>query len=101
MNDKNPEILEQNKRINELTRRVGRLEENMETLKHAIEPDGWISNAFDAVEEHLSEHDRRFDKLEQKMNKNFLEINHNFAELRSSLNHILEHLTKLSDLPEE
>lgn len=94
MTDKNPEILEQNKRINELNRRVGRVEENMETLRHAIEPDGWISQAFDKVEEHLTEHDRRFDKLERK-------IDHNFAELRSSLNHILEHLTKLSDLPEE
>ena len=49
---------------------------------------------IDAVEEHLTEHDRRFDKLERK-------IDHNFAELRSSLNHIIEHLTKLSDLPEE
>ena len=101
MTDRNPDILKQNKKINELTRRVGRVEENMETLRHAIEPDGWISQAFDKVEEHLTEHDRRFDRLEQKMNKNFLEINHNFAELRSSLSHIIEHLTKLSDLPEE
>lgn len=28
-------------------------------------------------------------------------MDHNFAELRNSLNHIVDHLTKLSDLPEE
>lgn len=94
MNDKNQDMLEQNKRINELTRKVGRLDQDVNTLKNAIEPDGWISQAFDQVEEHLTEHDRRFDQLERK-------IDHNFAELRSSLNHIIDHLTKLSDLPEE
>ncbi len=53
-----------------------------------------MGQAFEKVEAHLTEQDKRFDKLERK-------IDHNFAELRSSLNHILEHLTKLSDLPEE
>ena len=94
MSEQHQDMLEQNKRINELTRRVGRLEEQVNTLNNAIEPDGWISQAFDKVEEHLSEHDRRFDQLERK-------IDHNFAELRSSLNHIVDHLTKISDLPEE
>ena len=94
MTDKNPEILEQNKRINELSRKVARLEQDMDTLKQAIEPEGWISQSFEKVEEHLTEHDRRFDKLEQK-------IDYNFAQLRSSLSHIIDHLTKLSDLPEE
>lgn len=94
MNEKNQDRLEQNKRINELSRKVGRIEEQVNTLNNAIEPDGWISQAFDKVEEHLTEHDRRFDRLERK-------IDHNFAELRSSLNHIIDHLTKLSDLPEE
>lgn len=94
MSEKNRDIIEQNKRINELTRKVGRLEQNVNTLNSAIEPSGWISEAFDKVEEHLTEHDRRFDRLERK-------IDHNFVELRSSLNHIIDHLTKLSDLPED
>ena len=57
-------------------------------------PKAGLAKPSSKVEEHLTEHDKRFDKLEQK-------IDHNFAELRSSLNHIIEHLTKLSDLPEE
>ena len=60
-----------------------------------------MKKAFEKVEAHLTEHDRRFDKLEQKMNNLEQTMNYNFAELRSSLDHILEHLTKLSDLPEE
>ncbi len=46
MTEKNQDMLEQNKRINELTRKVGRLEQTMNTLEHAIEPSGWISQAF-------------------------------------------------------
>ncbi len=94
MTDKNPDILEQNKRINELSRKVGRLEPKVNSLEHAIEPKGYISQAFEKIEEHLDEQDRRINSLEQTMN-------YNFAELRSSLNHIIDHLTKLSDLPEE
>ncbi len=97
MTEKNPEILAQNKKINELNRRVGRLEETMETLRRAIEPDGWISNAFEKMEEHLDEQDKKFDA----QNKRFDKLDYNMVELRSSLNHILEHITKLSDLPEE
>ncbi|MDJ0601583.1 MAG: hypothetical protein QNJ37_22400 [Crocosphaera sp.] len=66
----------------------------MNTLEQSIEPQGWISQAFEKVEEHLDEQDRKINRLEQN-------INHNFTELRSSLNHIIDHLTKISDLPEE
>ena len=44
--------------------------------------------------ERSNEQDLKINCLEQN-------INHNFAELRSSLNHIIDHLTKISDLPEE
>jgi prefoldin subunit 5 len=94
MSENNPDFLEQNRRINELTRKVGKLEISMNTLEQAIEPQGWISQAFEKVEEHLDEQDRKINRLEQNMN-------HNIAELRSSLNHIIDHLTKISDLPEE
>lgn len=46
MTEKNQDMLEQNKRSNELTRKVGRLEQKMSTLENAIEPQGWISEAF-------------------------------------------------------
>ncbi|NEP08986.1 MAG: hypothetical protein F6K14_01790 [Symploca sp. SIO2C1] len=94
MPENNPDILAQNRRINELTRKFGKLEMSINTLEQAIEPQGWISQAFEKVEEHLDEQDRKINRLEQNMN-------HNFAELRSSLNHIIDHLTKISDLPEE
>jgi uncharacterized protein YecA (UPF0149 family) len=77
-----------------MRRKVAKLEISMNTLEQVIEPQGWISNAFEKVEEHLDEQDSKINRLEQN-------INHNFAELRSSLNHIIDHLTKISDLPEE
>ena len=105
MTERTPEFLAQNKRINELSRQLGRIEPDVNTLKHAIEPKGYISKAFEKIEEHLDEQDQKIFNLEQQMNKrmNSLEqtVHHNFADLRSSLNHILESITKLSDLPEE
>ncbi|NER22002.1 MAG: hypothetical protein F6J96_15160 [Symploca sp. SIO1C2] len=101
MPDTNPDIIAQNRCINELTRKVTKLEISINTLEQAVEPQGWISQAFEKVEEHLEEQDRKINRLEQNMNHNFAEINHNFAELRSSLNHIIDHLTRISDLPEE
>ena len=68
MTERNPEILEQNKRINELSRKVGRIEPKVDTLEHAIEPGGYISQAFEKIEEHLDEQDRRINSLEQTMN---------------------------------
>jgi len=94
MPENNPDTIAQNRRINELTRKFAKLEISINTLEQAIEPQGWISQAFEQVEEHLAEQDRKINRLEQNMN-------HNFAELRSSLNHIIDHLTKVSDLPEE
>ena len=55
MSENNPDILEQNRRINELTRRVAKLEMSQNTLEQAIEPQGWISQTFEKVEEHLEE----------------------------------------------
>jgi archaellum component FlaC len=84
---------EQNKRINEHNRRITRLEEEVKTLKRDAEPQGWISNAFDAVEEDLDEIKTSIKKLEQQ-------VNHNHNQLSAKLEIILEHITGIGDLPE-
>lgn len=81
---------EQNKKINQLNRRVSRLERTVNTLNLDLEPDGRISEAFEQIENHLDEQDKRFDKLSHDMN-----------QVKASLNYIVEHLTGISDLPEE
>ena len=84
---------EQNKKINEHNRRITRLEEEVKTLKRDVEPQGWISNAFDAVEDDLDEIKAIIRKLEQQ-------VNHNHNQLSAKLEIILEHLTGIADLPE-
>lgn len=88
---------EQNKKINELNRRVVKLESAVKRMDLDLEPDGRISNAFDAIEEHLErqdekfkEHDKKFDKLQYDLN-----------QANGKLDVILDRLTGLSDLPEE
>ncbi len=84
---------EQNKKINEHNRRITRLEEEVKTLKRDVEPQGWISNAFDAVEDDLDKIKASIRKLEQQ-------VNHNHNQLSAKLEIILEHLTGIADLPE-
>lgn len=81
---------EQNKRINELKRRVARLESVVKGLDLDLEPSGRISDAFDAIEDHLDEHDKRFDRLQYDLN-----------QANGKLDAILDRITGLSDLPEE
>ncbi|MGK7894722.1 MAG: hypothetical protein AB4372_14155 [Xenococcus sp. (in: cyanobacteria)] len=81
---------EQNKRINQLNRRVTNLERIVKTIDLDLEPGGRISEAFEALDNHLEEQDKKIDKLARDMN-----------EVKASLNTILEHITGISDLPEE
>ena len=81
---------EQNKRINQLNRRVTNLERIVKTIDLDLEPGGRISEAFEALDNHLEEQDKKIDKLARDMN-----------EVKASLNTILEHITGVSDLPEE
>ena len=81
---------EQNRKINELNRRVTRLESAVRRVDLDLEPGGRISGAFDAIEEHLDEHDKRFDQLQYELN-----------QANAKLDVILERLTGLFDLPEE
>lgn len=81
---------EQNKKINELNRRVVKLESALKRIDLDLEPSGRISNAFDAIEEHLDEHDKKLDQLQYDLN-----------QANGKLDIILERITCLSDLPEE
>ena len=81
---------EQNKRINQHQRLINTLREKLKTIESDLEPDGRISEAFEQIEQHLERHDKRFDRLEHKVN-----------QLGSKLDIIIEHLTGVNDLPEE
>jgi peptidoglycan hydrolase CwlO-like protein len=81
---------EQNKKINELNRRVAKLEAAVKSIDLDLEPSGRISNSFDQIEEHLDEHDKKLDKLQYDLN-----------QANGKLDAILDRLTGLSDLPDE
>jgi peptidoglycan hydrolase CwlO-like protein len=81
---------EQNKKINELNRRLAKLEAAVKRMDLDLEPSGRISNAFEAIEEHLDEHDKKFEQLQYDLN-----------QANGKLDVILDRITGLSDLPEE
>ena len=60
---------EQNKKINELNLRVAKLESTVKRIDLNLEPSGRISNAFNAIEDHLDEHNKKFDKLQYDLNQ--------------------------------
>ncbi|MGF1590087.1 MAG: hypothetical protein ACFCU7_12735 [Pleurocapsa sp.] len=81
---------EQNRKINELNRRIARLEIALRRIDLDLEPSGRISNAFDAIEEHMDEHDKKLDRLQYDLN-----------QANGKLDVILDRITGLSDLPED
>jgi len=81
---------EQNKKINELNRRVARLEAAVKGMDLDLEPSGRISNSFDAIEEHLEQHDKKLDQLQYDLN-----------QANGKLDAILDRITELSNLPED
>ena len=89
-----PEEKNKQERINELNRRVSRLEEAAATTNLDLESGGRVSMAFDSVEEHLVSIDNRLSRMEQRM-----ERNHN--QMSAKLENMMQSLTKIRDLPEE
>ena len=85
---------QQNKKINELDRRLTRVEQEIKTLNLDIEPDGRISEAFDHLENSM---DQQF----KEVRKNQDRIRHDIASIKGSMEAILQRLTKVDDLPEE
>ena len=72
-------------------------ETTVSPLEKAIEPQGWISEAFEKMEEHLTEQDSKFLEQDKKMT----DIQFRLDRVDGKLEVILEHLLKISDLPEE
>ena len=85
---------EQNKKINQHSRKISDLEQRLKTIELDVEPRGRISISFEAIEEDLEEIKSRIARLEQN-------TEHRFNRLDAKLEAILEHLTGISDLPEE
>ena len=85
---------QQNKYINQLRRQLVNAVERIKTLELDLEPEGRITEAFDAMERHIDEKfaaiDKRFDRLE-----------HQFNRLQAKIEVVLEAITGLGDLPED
>lgn len=90
----NEQEREQNKKINQLTRKLAAVETRIKTLELDIEPKGRISSAFEAVEEDLDEIKSDISNFQQN-------VEHRFNRLDAKLEVIIEHLTGVNDLPEE
>lgn len=85
---------QQNKYINQLRRQLVNAVERIKTLELDLEPEGRITAAFDAMEQHIDDKfaaiDKRFDRLE-----------HQFNRLQAKIEVVLEAITGLGDLPED
>ena len=90
----NEQEREQNKKINEHNRKIANLKQRLKTIELDVEPKGRISSSFDAIEEDLDEIKSRITRLEQNSE-------HRFNRLDAKLEVIIDHLTGITDLPEE
>lgn len=95
------ESRERNKRINQHKRLIDNLRERIQSVELDIEPDGRISNGFDAIELHLEDLESRLSKRLDGHEKRFDRLEHKSNQLAAKLDIIIEHLTNINDLPEE
>ena len=70
-------------------------------IANSIGQISWISNAFDAVEDDLDDIKSSIDEIKSSIRKLEQQVNHNHNQLSAKLEIILEHITGISDLPEE
>lgn len=92
---------EQNKKINELDRRLTRVEKEIKTLNIDLEPDGKISEAFDHMENAMDSQFALINENFKQVKKTQDKIRHDIASMKGSMEAILQRLTKVDDLPEE
>lgn len=71
------------------------------TIELDLEPRGRISAAFEAVEDDLDEIKSSISHLDRKVERLEQSSEHRFNQLDAKLEVIIEHLTGVSDLPEE
>jgi septal ring factor EnvC (AmiA/AmiB activator) len=92
---------EQNKKINELDRRLTRIEKEIKTLNIDLEPDGRISEAFDHMENAMDSQFALVNENFKQVRKTQDKIRHELADIKGSMEAILQRLTRVDDLPEE
>jgi chromosome segregation ATPase len=92
---------EQNKKINELDRRMTRVEEQIKSVNLDLEPDGRITEAFDYMESSMDSQFLRVQEEFKQVRKNQDRIRHELSDIRGGIEAILQRLTKVDDLPEE
>ena len=92
---------EQNKKINELDRRLTKIEKEIKTLNIDLEPDGRISEAFDHLENSMDSQFLNVQEQFKQVKKNQDRIRHDISDIKGSMEAILQRLTKVDDLPEE
>ena len=92
---------EQNKRINQLRRQLTDAAERIKTLELDVEPDGRISEAFTALEDHIdsrfSDLDHRLARIDSRLDR----MEGQFNRLQAKMEVIVEAITGIGDLPEE
>jgi predicted nucleic acid-binding Zn-ribbon protein len=69
-----------------LERRINKLEGGMQELDNVVDPQGWIGEAFERLEDDLSE-----------MKGEMLEIRREMNQFNSKIDIILKHITGMSD----
>jgi archaellum component FlaC len=91
-------------KINGLTNAV----ERIKTLELDLEPEGRITEAFTALENHIDEKfaqmDSKFDLIDSKFNQidsRLDRMEHQFNRLQSKLEVVLDFITGIDDLPED
>lgn len=92
---------EQNKKINELNRRITKVEKEIKTLNIDLEPDGRVSEAFDHLEDNMESQFSQVNEQFKQIRKNQDRIRHELSDVRGGIEAILQRLTKVDDLPEE
>ena len=97
----NEQEREQNKKINQHSRKINNLENRLRTIELDVEPRGRINMAFEAVEEDLDEIKSSIGNLDRKVDRLEQTSEHRFNQLNAKLEVIIEYLTGVSDLPEE
>ena len=64
MTNPDPSPLEIQRRFAAMERRITKLEMSVGEIDRVIDPEGWIGEAFEAIEKHM---DERMDSLEGKL----------------------------------
>jgi hypothetical protein len=107
----NEQEREQNKKINEHNRKIANLQQRLKTIELDVEPKGRISSSFEAIEEDLAVRPlggflrlgmrTKTDEIKSRISRLEQNSEHRFNRLDAKLEVIIDHLTGISDLPEE